>query len=373
MTYAANDVVLGRHLDTAEKRIKREIDKIAAGDANVAVFTGATAVDGTSGLVPAPLVGDGNKFLRGDGTWATVASGSSSDGYVIGSKVSGVEGGFWQSLINDAPVLKLRHGDYEYNFAYDDLTFAGGASSVIETVTPNTYVIGTASVSNDGGVWYEVNNDIPTLNLHAGNFNYSFNYDSVTYKGDNSHLAAYLPFNVSPTADACGNVWTATGNPTIVDGKLYLNNTSSLTNTTIADSIGSLPWTSDFWFSCGDTANVTYPHRFQLSGGSTSHSIVASCIANNTITINLGDVNLASGITVTANTRYHCALTYDGTTLRLFVNGVLVVTNELAVQLGGSCSIGLPSSGVTIDHFRVFKGQALWTEDFTPPTAEDYL
>lgn len=37
------------------------------------VFTGATAqADGVAGIVPAPLIADRNKFLKGDGTWATV-------------------------------------------------------------------------------------------------------------------------------------------------------------------------------------------------------------------------------------------------------------------------------------------------------------
>ena len=41
-------------------------------------FTGATSsVAGANGLVPAPAAGDEGKFLKGDGTWATVSSGSS--------------------------------------------------------------------------------------------------------------------------------------------------------------------------------------------------------------------------------------------------------------------------------------------------------
>lgn len=48
------------------------------------VFTGATAADpehevpasaGTKGLVPAPQIGDENKFLRGDGTWSVATGG----------------------------------------------------------------------------------------------------------------------------------------------------------------------------------------------------------------------------------------------------------------------------------------------------------
>lgn len=38
-------------------------------------MTGATPdVNGSSGFVPAPSIGDGEKFLKGDGTWAEVPS-----------------------------------------------------------------------------------------------------------------------------------------------------------------------------------------------------------------------------------------------------------------------------------------------------------
>ena len=40
---------------------------------SIDVFTGATAQsDGVAGIVPAPLIADRNKFLKGDGTWAAV-------------------------------------------------------------------------------------------------------------------------------------------------------------------------------------------------------------------------------------------------------------------------------------------------------------
>lgn len=52
------------------------------GKASNADMTGATAsTDGVSGLVPAPQVGDENKVLKGDGTWAaavTIPSGISN-------------------------------------------------------------------------------------------------------------------------------------------------------------------------------------------------------------------------------------------------------------------------------------------------------
>jgi hypothetical protein len=49
------------------------------GGSDVAEFTGATElVAGTAGLVKAPAIGDREKFLKGNGTWATVVGGVTS-------------------------------------------------------------------------------------------------------------------------------------------------------------------------------------------------------------------------------------------------------------------------------------------------------
>lgn len=56
-------------------------------------FSGATSVaGGTSGLVPAPAAGDNEKFLRGDGQWATVGGGGD---IIIGTTPSTVNGAIW--------------------------------------------------------------------------------------------------------------------------------------------------------------------------------------------------------------------------------------------------------------------------------------
>ncbi len=337
-------------------------------------FTGATSIaGGISGLVPAPQAGDESKFLRGDGVWATVESGSSGGAvdYVIGSAVSSVEGGFWQDTFNDSPVLKLRHGDYEYNFVYDNITYLGGASAPLVTVTPNTYVLGTASVSNDGGVWYEVNNDVPTLNLHKGNFNYSFNYDRITYRGDNSNLAAYLPLNVSPTMDACGNVWATTGNPTIVDGALYLDGSSYLNTSTPKGY--DFDFTVDFWFT---PSNISRDYCLFAA----SYQLLVSA-ASSTLRLVYDGTERAKGqIAITPGTRHHIAYAglQSGNNVWVFIDGVLDITLSINLALPAPYWLGAGQNGEkpaigSIDHFRVFRGQALWTSDFTPPTAEDYL
>ncbi len=72
------DIVLDANLSDGDVLIYDEaegkwVNSTLANALSVAVMDGATAdLDGTSGLVPVPRAGDQLKYLRGDGTWATV-------------------------------------------------------------------------------------------------------------------------------------------------------------------------------------------------------------------------------------------------------------------------------------------------------------
>ena len=73
---------------------------------------------------------------------------------------------------------------------------------------------------------------------------------------------------------------------------------------------------------------------------------------------------------------YHFALIADGTNLYCFKDGVLITityTNNLInsslLRIGRYSASGYYLNGY-IDEFRVSKGIARWTEDFTPPTEE---
>jgi len=80
--------------------------------------------------------------------------------------------------------------------------------------------------------------------------------------------------------------------------------------------------------------------------------------------------------TVPADEWVHVAVTFDGTTFRLFVNGVLgdsgtktvnsagsstrnYINRDIAVGIGGEC---------WLDNFRITDGVARYTSNFTPPT-----
>lgn len=60
---------------------------ISATDTTYSVFTGADgSVTGTAGLVPAPSATDNTKFLKGDGTWASVSGGGGTE-YTAGTGI----------------------------------------------------------------------------------------------------------------------------------------------------------------------------------------------------------------------------------------------------------------------------------------------
>ena len=75
---------------------------------------------------------------------------------------------------------------------------------------------------------------------------------------------------------------------------------------------------------------------------------------------------------------HHFAITRADTTYRAFVDGALVVEQaDVSLALGGSIA-RITGSGPNsdngdfngyIDELRVVKGTAVWTADFTPPTA----
>lgn len=76
-------------------------DTIALTDTTYNNFTGADGTNaGSSGLVPAPSATDNDKYLKGDGTWATVSSGSSTDVQINGTSIT--SGGVANIVTNSA-------------------------------------------------------------------------------------------------------------------------------------------------------------------------------------------------------------------------------------------------------------------------------
>lgn len=99
-----------------------------------------------------------------------------------------------------------------------------------------------------------------------------------------------------------------------------------------------------------------------------------------TFTFVSGGTIVQGSSSLTNNTWYHLAVTRSGSTIRLFVNGVVdaTVTNSSQIVSGSSFNVGdrqpgdisgqCPLNGY-VDDLRITKGVARYTANFTPPTA----
>lgn len=159
---------------TAGANIQINNGTISATDTTYSNFTGATAsTAGARGLVPAPVAGDQDKFLKGDGTWETVNSGVSySAGYGIDAsalanydtiavdtstiasktdiptKTSDLinDGSGQGSFYPEWPAVELALADKQNN-----LTAGSGIS--IDNTNPNSPVISTVSNNINSTDW----------------------------------------------------------------------------------------------------------------------------------------------------------------------------------------------------------------------------
>lgn len=83
---------------------------ISATDTTYTHFTGATAsADGTAGLVPAPVAGDEDKYLKADGTWATVQSGGAQT-VTLYPKFTGLNPTVFGGLFKDQALTEEAYG-----------------------------------------------------------------------------------------------------------------------------------------------------------------------------------------------------------------------------------------------------------------------
>ena len=105
-------------------------------------FTGATSsTDGTAGLVIKPSAGDEGKYLKGDGTWATVTSGTTYG--VVTDQADGLA----PQLPTVSPTTKYLRGDGTW------VTVTSGSSGIaltdLEVVSPNPTASGSGGLAYD--------------------------------------------------------------------------------------------------------------------------------------------------------------------------------------------------------------------------------
>jgi hypothetical protein len=163
----------------------------------------------------------------------------------------------------------------------------------------------------------------------------------------------------------------------------------------------TIPNQTDFQFGTGDftvdawvrwTDNSKYLQLFSLivDGNNQFQIYVDPLTSDNSpvLYVTVGGVSVAwyyvTSISFNLNQWYHLAWVRNGSTVKIFVNGVsqslttmtAVGSNNLSVTGAGSWYTGSNNNDLVSSHYfagyveelRVSKGIARWTSDFTPPT-----
>jgi len=162
----------------------------------------------------------------------------------------------------------------------------------------------------------------------------------------------------------------------------------SLPNTDSTFTLGTSDFTIDSWLyrtSASYNGGLEVPwSTFQWQGGFQGGFSLQLDASNISFTAFSGSALMSAGMTLPLNAWVHVAVTREGNTFRLFVDGVK------RAEVVNSGSITMPTAhapvlriGATIgdggaivtrymgyqDEFNFIKGQALYTADFTPPSA----
>jgi hypothetical protein len=194
--------------------------------------------------------------------------------------------------------------------------------------------------------------------------------------------------------DEGGGIWTPYGNTQLDSTKSKFGGTSGFfdgsgdylkTTMNSSLSLGRQDFTIDFWVNLNQlpTGNAYNSGQYIVSSGPNYADYGLDFILGSSlIRFNLG---YYSAVTVSANwtpeiaTWYHIAVVRSGNVFRIFLNGTQIGQNTVDVAMPdftsynfaiGRCEPDGESTGYLngwLEEFRISKGIARWTADFTPP------
>ena len=178
------------------------------------------------------------------------------------------------------------------------------------------------------------------------------------------------------------------GGSAITGSVEFTGSPSKLTADSVDFAMGSNDLTMECWFYNGvdtithvlqiDTGTYQSPSditNFSLATRDAAAGDVRFLIRNDSGS-NLSD--LVSGAPrAKINMWHHLAGTIEGTTTRLFLNGILIASGTISgtrTHTGQRCTVGANQSTRYLKGYmsnvRIVKGTALYTDSFTPPTRE---
>lgn len=251
---------------------------------------------------------------------------------------------------------------------------------------PKVYVIENKPVFNTTSFLPSSGPVGTTVNLYGGNFtgttDVSFNGTPATFTtNSNTSITATVPANASTgpisVTNAAGTSATSY-NFTVppINGSIAFAGTNQYTNTTVV-APGTTSTTYEMWFRQSNTTPSTQG-LLQTRSGTTGGDGIDVSITNGNITVSTsGSFLLVGAGTVNPNTWYHLAVVRNGATAwTVYLNGSSIGTFSFSsttstdLSLGRKSAVGYDEFFIgNISNFRYVKGTAVYTANFTPPTA----
>lgn len=184
-------------------------------------------------------------------------------------------------------------------------------------------------------------------------------WQPITYGGSYGTNGFYLPFNSSRTASYAGS----------------FNGTSQALSVAqnSAFNLAGVSWTAECWFySSGDYSKYR-PIFSKRTGGTGSYQIYLD-LTTGILKFWNGTTISSTNVTPTANTWNHLACVQNGANVTIYLNGVGLTTFANTITdinspfYIGNTSIADEWFSGYISNFRLVKGTAVYTSNFTPPT-----
>ena len=209
------------------------------------------------------------------------------------------------------------------------------------------------------------------------------------------NVVSLLHFDQSPILDQRDKTWTPAGDAHISTDQskfggasLRLDGAGDYISTPHSTDFNTeTPFTVECWFRaavlpsvsgqakylCSKLDTNTYQRGFILAINATDRPFFT--LGNGSAEVNVSDVSFPQ---IETDRWYHIAGTFDGTTMRLFLDGVMLPETHVvtpanstsgALQIGRDVNFSLRYWNGWIDDFRFTQGVARYTSNFTPPTA----
>jgi hypothetical protein len=202
----------------------------------------------------------------------------------------------------------------------------------------------------------------------------NFRYVSLLLPGDGTNGAQNNTF-----LDSSPNNFTITRNGNVTQGTFSPFSQTGWSNYFNGSSHFTLSSNTAFDFGTGDFTVEGWFYLTSSAGGQTLYSLgsyATNGILYRTDYFQIGGFTYTPSLPI--NRWFHSAVVRSGTSLKVFVNGVSVAsaTNSTSVSSASGLFIGTSAHAPTterlqqayVSNFRLIKGTALYTSNFTPPT-----